>query len=232
MTQLLDVAVLGATGTVGERLVALLDGHPWFRLAEVGASDRSAGEPLGGRVGASGEGRLSGEAASLRLRPVEGPWRSPLLLSALPSGVAASLEPALAREGHLVVSNASSHRMGADVPLVVPDVNPDHLQLLETQSSRWDGGLVTNPNCVVAGVVVALAPLHRELGLESVVLTTFQAISGAGRPGPPAADLVDNVLPHIAGEEEKIGEEIQKILGVAQEGAVTPADIRVSATAT
>lgn len=232
MTQPLDVAVLGATGTVGERLVGLLDAHPWFRLAEVGASDRSAGERLGDRLTASGETRLPGEAADLRLRPVEGPWRSRLLLSALPSRVAAGLEPALARAGHLVVSNASSHRMASDVPLVVPDVNPDHLDLLDAQSRRWEGGLVTNPNCVVAGVVLALAPLHRELGVEAVVLTTFQAISGAGRPGPSAADLVDNVLPHIAGEEEKIGQEIRKILGTAGGDGVEPADIRVSATAT
>jgi len=227
-----DVAVLGATGMVGEQLVALLDDHPWFRLAEVGASDRSAGDRLGDRVVPSGATSLSPRVADLRLAPVEGPWRSPILLSALPSGVAGDLEPALARAGHLVVSNASSHRQGDDIPLVVPEINPDHLSLLEVQRERWPGGLVTNPNCVVAGAVMALAPLHQKLGLEAVVMTTFQAISGAGRPGPAAGDLLDNVLPYIAGEEEKMGREIRKILGTVRQDRVEPAEIRVSATST
>lgn len=232
MIEPVDVAVLGATGMVGEQLVALLDAHPWFRLAEVGASDRSAGDRLGDRMAAAGLPPLSAETAELRIGPVEGPFRSPVLLSALPSGVARELEPALAASGHLVVSNASSHRQGQDIPLVVPEVNPDHLSLMTAQSERWSGGLVTNPNCVVAGVVMALTPLHRELGIESVVVTTFQAISGAGRPGPAAGDLVDNVLPYIAGEEEKIGPEIRKILGTVRADRIEPAEIRVSATST
>ena len=232
MHEPVDVAVLGATGMVGEQLVSLLDEHPWFRLAEVGASDRSAGDRLGDRIASSGAVPLSERTADLRLSPVEGPWRSPILLSALPSGVAGDLEPALARAGHLVVSNASSHRQGQDVPLVVPEINPDHLTLLEAQKERWTGGLVTNPNCVVAGTVMALAPLHRALGVETVVMTTFQAISGAGRPGPAAGDLMDNVLPYIAGEEEKMGREIRKILGTAKDDRVEPAEITVSATST
>lgn len=228
----LDVAVLGATGTVGERLVRMLVAHPWFRLAEVGASERSAGDLLGARIGTAEGPALTGSAAELRLQPVDGPFRSPLVLSALPSDIAGELEPSLAAAGHMVVSNASSHRMADDVPLVVPEINPEHLGLLRAQADRWDGGLVTNPNCVVAGVALALAPLHGELGLEAVVLTTFQAISGAGRPGPTASDLIDNVVPHIAGEEEKIGPEIRKLLGTARKDRVEPASIRVSATAT
>jgi aspartate-semialdehyde dehydrogenase len=229
----IDVGVLGATGTVGERLVRLLQDHPWFRLAEVGASERSAGSRLGELVRTGEEGPLAEELAELPVRSLEGEWRSPLLLSALPSGVARELEPLLAARGHLVVSNASSHRMGTDVPLVMPEINASHLSLLESQGKRWSGGLVTNPNCAVTGLAMALAPLHRAFGVESVVVTTFQSISGAGRPGPSAADLLDNVLPFIAeSEEEKIAAEPRKILGRVEGDRVIDADFGVSATAT
>lgn len=230
MREPIDVGVLGATGNVGTRIVRLLDGHPWFRLKEVGASERSAGERLGDLVAADEDGGLSEEAAGLVVKDLEEPWTSPLLLSALPSGVAGPLEPRLASAGHLVVSNASSHRQATDVPLVIPEVNPDHLALVDEQESP--GAIVTNPNCVVAGLALALAPLHEAFGLERVVITTFQAISGAGRPGPAAADLLDNVIPFIKGEEEKIPLEVRKILGKLEDGAVTEADVRVSATAT
>lgn len=211
----IPVGVLGATGTVGTRLVALLADHPWFRLAEVGASERSVGRAVGG----------------LRARPLRGSWQSPLLLSALPSGVARSAEERLAGEGHLVVSNASAFRAEPEVPLVIPEVNAHHLELVEAQRSRWAGALVTNPNCVVAGLATALAPLHEAFGLERVVVTSLQAISGAGRPGPSAHDLVDNLLPFIAGEEEKIAAEPRKILGRVEGGRVVDADFRVGATA-
>ena len=233
MNAKIDVGVLGATGMVGERLVRLLQDHPWFRLAEVGASERSAGTRLGKLVRPGEEGPLLEEVAELPVRSLEGRWHSPLLLSALPSDVARELEPRLASEGHLVVSNASSHRMGADVPLVMPEINASHLSLLESQAERWRGGLVTNPNCAVTGLAMALAPLHRTFGVESVVVTTFQSISGAGRPGPAAGDLLDNVLPFIAeSEEEKIASEPRKILGRVEGGRVIAADFPVSATAT
>lgn len=230
MTPTIPVGVLGATGTVGERLVRLLHRHPWFELAEVGASDRSAGEPLARRVPASELGPLPGDTGRLVLKSVDDAWDSPLLLSALPSSAAADTELRLVRAGHLVVSNASSHRMHPLVPLIVPEVNPDHLALVDRQP--WPGALVTNPNCVVAGVAMALAPLHRAFGLERMMVTTFQAISGAGRPGPAAGDLMDNVLPWIPGEEEKMGAECRKILGALAGDGVEDADVRVSATAT
>jgi aspartate-semialdehyde dehydrogenase len=163
----------------------------------------------------------------MEVRSTDGPWTSPLLFSALPSGVARIVEPAAAGAGHLVVSNASAFRDDPDVPLIIPEVNPDHLELLERQKERWPGGIVTNPNCVVTGLATALAPLHRAFGLERLVVTTFQAISGAGRPGPSALDVVDNLIPFIPGEEEKIGDEPRKILGDAE----VPASFPVDATA-
>ena len=180
----IGVGVLGATGTVGERLVRLLHDHPWFQLIEVGASERSQGSRLGELVRAGEEGPLPEALAELPLRSLDGSWKAPLLLSALPSSVAVDLEPSLAAAGHLVVSNASSHRMELDVPLLMPEINPDHLDLLDSQATRWRGGLLTNPNCAVTGLAMALAPLHEAFGVERVVATTFQSISGAGTPRP------------------------------------------------
>jgi aspartate-semialdehyde dehydrogenase len=153
------------------------------------------------------------------------------VLSALPSAVARDVEADAARDGRLVVSNAGAYRDDPQVPLVIPEVNPDHLALLDAQKQRWPGGIVTNPNCVVAGLAIALAPLHETFGLERVVVTTFQAISGAGRPGPSAFDLVDNVLPYIEGEEPKIAAEPRKILGTIRDGSIATAGFRIGATA-
>lgn len=228
MKERIPVGVLGATGTVGSRLVRLLSDHPWFELAEVSASDRSAGIPLGERMDADVRDGLPDAVTGLELLSPDADFTSRLLFSALPSAAARDAEPAAALRGRLVVSNASAYRQDPDVPLVIPEVNPDHLELLERQRDRWPGGIVTNPNCVVAGLATALAPLHRAFGLERMVVTTFQAISGAGRPGPSALDVVDNVLPLIPGEEEKIGAEPRKILGAP--GA--PASFPVDATAT
>ena len=230
--QRIDVGVLGATGMVGVRLVRLLEDHPWFRLREVGASDRSKGERLGRLVADEERGPLWSGAADMVVKAVDDEYTSPLLLSALPSGIARDLEPTLARAGHLVVSNASSHRMGTDVPLIIPEINPDHVEVAHRQAARWGGAIVTNPNCVVAGVAMALHPLHEAFGLELAVVTTFQAISGAGKPGPSAGNLLDNVLPYIAGEEDKIGNEIRKILGRVTAYGFEEALTRVSATCT
>jgi aspartate-semialdehyde dehydrogenase len=232
VTERIDVAVLGATGTVGVRLVQLLQAHPWFRLAELGSSTGSAGRSYGEALRELGDpaaGELPAESLALELRGPDAEWRSPLLLSALPSDVAGPLEEKLARRGHLVVSNAASHRMDPDVPLVIPEVNADHLALVERQAKRWPGAIVTNPNCSVVGLAVALAPIHRRFGVRRVMVATLQALSGAGRSGPSAADMVDNVLPQIAGEEEKLAREPQKILGELVAGAVRPAGFPVSA---
>jgi aspartate-semialdehyde dehydrogenase len=233
----IPVAVLGATGMVGERLVAMLARHPWFRLVEVGASDRSAGDRLGDRIGigealaAEGE-PLPRSLADLRLHALDYAFTAPLVLSALPADIAREVEPRLATAGRLVVSNASAFRADPGVPLLVPEVNSDHLALLEDQRVRWPGGLLTNPNCSVAGLVLALKPLHDAFGLRALHVTTLQAISGAGRPGPAAADLFDNVIPHIAGEEEKLASEPRKILGTLAKGGIRDAEFTVSATCT
>lgn len=226
----IDVGVLGATGTVGSLMVRMLEGHPWFRLREVGASPASVGRPLGERTPPS-DTPLSEEAGALTLKALDEPWTSPLLLSALPAAVARELEPSLAGRGHIVVSNASAHRQDPIVPLVIPEVNPDHLGLIDAQRLRWPGALVTNPNCVTTGLAMALAPLHRAFGLDRVIATSMQAISGAGRPGPPAGDLTDNVIPYIASEEEKIAQESQKILGTLAAGSLEDAGFVVSAHA-
>ena len=228
----IDVGVLGATGMVGVRLVRLLEGHPWFRLAEVGASDRSKGQSFGKLTADEDGGPLWAEAAALEVKSVDDEFTSPVLLSALPTDIAKTLEPKLARAGHLVVSNASSHRQAADVPLIIPEVNPDHVAMAEAQIEKLGGAIITNPNCVVAGLAMVLAPLHEAYGVEKVMVTTFQAISGAGKPGPSAGDLLDNVIPFIKGEEDKLGQEIRKILGKTTGTAVDPAGMTVSATCT
>ena len=228
MSDRIPVGVLGATGMVGETLLRMLADHPWFRVAEVGASERSAGARLGDLVDASA---LPAELADRKVRGLEGDWDTPLVLSALPSAVAKTVEADLAGRGHVVVSNASAYRADPLVPLVVPEVNPDHLDLLDAQKERWSGAVVTNPNCVIAGVAVALAPLHRAFGITRASITTYQAISGAGRPGPAAFDLVDNVIPFIGGEEGKIAAEPRKILGTLSGGRLTDAAFPVDATA-
>ena len=166
MDDRVDVGVLGATGAVGQRLIRLLEDHPWFRLGEACGSAASTGKTLAERIGAGADG-LSSETAGLRLQAPDGPWTSSILLSALPSAPAQELEIQLAEAGHLVVSNASSHRMGETVPLIIPEVNGDHLDLLTNQP--WKGALVTNPNCAAVGLVMALAPLHETFGIEIFV---------------------------------------------------------------
>ena len=232
MNEKIDVGVLGATGMVGERLVRLLHDHPWFRLTEVGASERSAGSRLGSLIGSNEQGPLPAELGELSVRPLDGSWNAPLLLSALPSDIAKELEPKLAAAGHLVVSNASSHRMGADIPLLIPEINPDHLGLLESQSRRWSGGLLTNPNCAVTAFAHPLAALDEAFGVDHAVVTTFQSISGAGKPGPSAGDMIDNVIPFIGGEEEKVAAEPRKILGRLAGDRIEYAPFEVSATCT
>lgn len=210
MTDRIDVGVAGATGMVGSRLLQLLREHPWFRLAEVGASQRSAGRTLAEALPPE-ETNLPESVLGLVLKDPSETWTSPLILSALPAPVAEHVEVTLAEAGHAVISNAAAHRMRPDVPLVIPEVNASHLEILDNQP--WSGALVTNPNCVVAGLAMALAPLHRAFGVRRVMVTTFQAISGAGRPGPDSDDVVDNVVPLIPGEEEKVAQEPLKILG-------------------
>ncbi|HVS04305.1 MAG TPA: aspartate-semialdehyde dehydrogenase [Thermoanaerobaculia bacterium] len=207
------VAVLGATGMVGQRLVERLARHPWFALTEVVGSDRSAGRSYAEAAEWLVSPDPPPEAVSLPVLPAGSALRSRLVFSALSSAAAAELEPEYAGRGHLVVSNASRFRMHPDVPLLVPEINPDAVELLSRQ--QWaaaGGGIVCNPNCVVTGLALALAPLHRTFGVEAVLVTTFQALSGAGYPGVPSLAATANVVPFIAGEEEKIESEPLKIL--------------------
>ena len=223
------VAVLGATGAVGQRMVSLLAGHPTLRLAEVAASERSQGRSYAEATRWFLPGDVPGEAQDLVVKPVDGPLASRLVLSALDSAVADDVEPLQAARGKLVVSNTKSFRMHADVPLLIPEVNADHLALLDRQEwAAAGGGIVTNPNCVVVGLAMALAPLHRAVGVEAVCVTTLQALSGAGYPGVPSLDAQGNVIPFIAGEEEKIAEEPGKILGRLEGGHVVPAEFPIS----
>ena len=209
----IPVAILGATGAVGQRLVERLADHPWFELAEVVASERSAGKLYGEAAHWLLATALPPAAAALTVLPPGAPLASRGVLSALDSATAAELEPEYAGRGHLVVSNASKFRMDPRVPLIVPEINPHAVDRVHEQPwAAPGGGLVTNPNCSVVGIVMALAPLQRAFGIEAVTAVTLQACSGAGYPGVSSLDILGNVIPTIGGEEEKIASEPQKIL--------------------
>lgn len=223
------MAILGATGAVGQRMVSLLAGHPSLRLAEVAASERSEGKTYLEATRWILPGDVPEEARGLVVKSVEDVLESRLVLSALDAKVADTVEPLQASRGRLVVSNTKSFRMRADVPLLIPEVNADHLALLDRQEwASGGGGIVTNPNCVVVGLAMALAPLHRAFGVEAVCVTTLQALSGAGYPGVPSLDALGNVIPFIDGEEEKIETEPGKILGTLAAGGVVPAPFPIS----
>jgi aspartate-semialdehyde dehydrogenase len=229
----IDVAVLGATGAVGQTFVRLLQGHPWFRLAEVAASERSAGKRYA-EITQWVEGAMPKEAAGLVVGPCDPDRiRSPIVFSALDAAAAGDLEPRFARAGRYVLSNAKNFRMEPDVPLVIPEVNASHLGLLEAQRARrgWSGGIVTNANCAATVAALALAPLHEAFDARRVFVTTMQAVSGAGYPGVPSLDILGNVIPYIADEEPKIEREMQKLLGRLEDTGVSPAPFRVSAHA-
>src|SRR5215211_3756787 len=211
----IPVAVLGATGNVGQRFVQLLDGHPWFRVAELVASERSAGK----RYDEAAEWRLSAsmpsETAALQVQGYDADLQSPVVFSGLPGEAAEEIEQRLAKRGHAVLSNTSTHRMEPDVPLLIPEVNPDHVRAIDAQKANrgWKGFIATNPNCSAIHLVLALKPLQDAFGLDAVLVATMQAVSGAGYPGVPSLDMIDNVVPYIGGEEEKMQTEAQKLLG-------------------
>ncbi|MEQ1692850.1 MAG: aspartate-semialdehyde dehydrogenase [Gemmatimonas sp.] len=227
------VAVLGATGAVGQAFIRLLAGHPWFNLVEVAASERSAGKSYR-EASRWLEGTLSNAVADLTVLPCDpAAVKAPIVFSALDSGVAGEVEAAFAAAGRLVLSNAKNYRMAPDVPLVIPEVNGDHLGLLARQRRErgWPGGIVTNANCAVTVVAMALAPLHAAFGVRKVFVSTMQAVSGAGYPGVPSLDILGNVIPYIGDEEPKIETEIVKLLGTFDGTSIIPADIVTSAHA-
>ncbi|MBP1603754.1 MAG: aspartate semialdehyde dehydrogenase [Acidobacteria bacterium] len=226
----IEVGVLGATGMVGQSFVKLLEGHPWFELTFAAASDRSAGRLYGEAAQWRLDGSMPERAAQLTVQECRPAKSAPrLVFSAMDAGVATAIEQAFAEAGHVVVSNSRNHRMEPDVPLLVPEINPGHLAVAAAQAGRgWKGFIVTNPNCSTVTLTMGLAPLRR-FGIEQVIATTMQAISGAGYPGVASMDIVGNVIPFIGGEEPKIESETQKILGEVADGRFVPLPAAVSA---
>ena len=226
------VAVLGATGAVGQMFVRLLADHPWFELTELAASERSAGKRYGEATRWLGGPPPPVSIQNRRVIACDpGVVSAPIVFSALDAIVAGEVEMAFASAGKFVLSNAKNHRMEPDVPLVIPEVNGDHLGLIECQRKRrgWDGAIVTNANCSATVAAVALAPLHQRFGIRQVFLSTMQAVSGAGYPGVPSLDILGNVIPYIAEEESKLEREMHKLLGKFEDGEITSAVFKVSA---
>ena len=229
----IDVAILGATGAVGQRFVQLLEGHPWFRIAELVASDRSAGRTYGEAVRWVVGGTPPPQVAAQRVLPLDAEVQSRIVFSALPADVAETVEWRLAESGHVVCSNARAYRMHEHVPILLPEINAEHVALVDVQRRvyGWDGALITNSNCTSAPVAMALAPLRR-FGIEAVMVVSQQAISGAGYPGVSALDITDNVIPYISGEEPKLETEPRKMLGTLAGDHVKMLDCTISATCT
>ncbi len=236
-----DVGILGATGTVGQRFIQLLADHPWFRITWLAASERSQGKPYAEACTWKLDTPLPPQIASMVLQPntPEGST-TPLpriLFASVDTAIARELEPRFAAAGCAVISNSSAFRMAPDVPLVIPEVNLDHLELLEEQPTRRGAGgrepsggyIVTNPNCTVMGPVMALHPLQQSFGVEAAFVTSMQAVSGAGYPGVPSLDILGNVIPFIQNEEEKVQEEARRLLGALDGNSVRPLEARISA---
>lgn len=227
----LPVAVLGATGAVGQAFVRLLADHPWFELAEVAASERSAGRTYVEATRWIADEPIPAHVAKLTVQPCDPKHvRSRVVFSALDSSVAGEAEAAFARAGRAVLSNAKNHRMEADVPLVIAEVNPDHLDILDLQrrNRQWEGAIVTNGNCAAIAAVLPLAPLHQEFGVLRVFAATMQAVSGAGYPGVASLDILGNVIPYIKDEEPKLEAEVRKFLGRRGATRIEDASITVS----
>lgn len=231
MAERLKVGILGATGTVGQRFIQLLDGHPFFDVAWLAASDRSTGRRYEDAVRWKLDTPIPEAVRNLPLSPATPHSAPAVIFAALDTDVARELEPLFAHAGCAVISNSSAFRMHPDVPLVIPEVNAEHLALLEQQSWRRESGgyIVTNPNCSAIGLVLALKPIADRFGIESIFVTTMQAVSGAGYPGVASLDILGNVVPFIRNEEEKMAEETMKLLGALRGSAVEPYPARLSA---
>ncbi len=224
----ISVGVLGATGSVGQKFIQLLDDNPYFEVKEVIASERSAGKIYAQAANWFLEGKIPSTVANLIVKSTESEIDCPLLFSGLDASVAGEVEEKYARAGHIVVSNSKNHRFDPDVPLLIPEVNPDHLSLLE-QQKYGKGKIVTNPNCSTIGLVIALKPLLNVFGLEQVNVVTLQAISGAGYPGLSGVTIMENAIPFIGGEEQKIESEPLKLLGKVGPEGVKLLDLPISA---
>ena len=228
MTPHYNVAILGATGAVGQRFLQLLEHHPWFTVKALMGSEHSVGKLYRDATQWMLESELPTCYADMKLVSSHTTALPPdidIIFSAIPAEAAREIEGAFAKAGYSVFSNTRTYRMEKDIPLMVPEVNPLHLALIKQQSRRgWKGCIITNPNCIVIPLVMALKPLHDAFGVTHVIVSTMQAISGAGYPGVASLDIVDNIIPYIADEEEKIITETQKILGTPK----APARIKIS----
>lgn len=229
----MEVAVLGATGMVGQRFIETLVGHPFFELTALAASSKSAGK----RYSEAAKWYLSGEMPSEVMDTVvkevdPRKIKADIVFSALPSAIAKEVEPRFAEAGFIVASNASSYRMADDVPLLIPEVNPEHLDIIEVQRERrrWDGAIITNPNCTTIMAVLSMKPIYDAYGIEKAVVTSMQGLSGAGYNGVPSMAIVDNVIPFIKGEEEKVESEGRKIFGRFNGAEIEPAELNISAS--
>ena len=230
----IKVGILGATGMVGQRFIQLLENHPWFEIGDLAASERSAGKPYAEAV--SGRWKLETpipeKTASMVVKECTPVLDCKVVFSALDASFAGPVEEDFAKAGYVVSSNSRNHRMVDDVPLLIPEVNAEHTAIIEQQKKRFNnkGYIVTNPNCSTIGLVLALAPLHKKYSIKKMVVTTLQALSGAGFPGVPSLDILDNVIPFIGGEEAKMESETLKLLGTLKGGKFVFADIAVSAS--
>ena len=233
MKKRMPVGILGATGAVGQRFVQLLADHPWFEVAALTGSERTAGRPYGEGVNWVVPGDIPPAVAGMIVQETKPELDVPVVFSALPSKQAKELEPVFAAAGYAVVTNASAYRMTADVPLIIPEINPDHTSLIPRQKRErdWPGFIVASPNCATTSVVLPMKVFDDAYGLEAAVMTTMQAISGAGYPGVASMDILGNVVPHFGGEDEKLESEPRKLLGRANNGTVELADIQLSAQA-
>ncbi|MCX7874536.1 MAG: aspartate-semialdehyde dehydrogenase [Melioribacteraceae bacterium] len=229
MSNKIDVAILGATGSVGQKFIELLSNHPWFNIAEVAASDRSAGKKYSEATNWIMQSPLNKNIAELIVKNSEPNLKSKIVFSALDASVAGEIEENFAKNGYVVISNARNHRFDEDVPLLVPEVNYQHIDLIH-QQKFGDGFIITNPNCSTIGLVMALKPLHDNFEIEAVNVVTMQAVSGGGYPGVPSMDIIDNVIPFISGEEDKMEKEPKKIFGNLINNKIEFANFKISAS--
>lgn len=231
MEHRIRVGVLGCTGAVGQKLIVLLENHPWFETSEVAASENSAGQKYSERVNWKEAKPIPENVKNLTIKNCKEELDAKILFSGLDSSVAGEIEEYYASEGYAVVSNSKNHRMSDDVPLIIPEINHSHFEIINLQKKRFSKGgfIVTNPNCSTIVMVLALYPIFRNFGLEKVIVSTMQAISGAGYPGVPSLDILGNIVPYIKDEEEKMQTEPLKILGDIKDGKINFADFTLSA---
>jgi aspartate-semialdehyde dehydrogenase len=231
MATKIPIGILGATGVVGQRFVQLLEDHPWFDVAWLAASDRSEGKLYSDATRWRLKTPMPSKIAGMRVSPATPEGAPKVIFAALDTAIALEMEPKFAQAGCAIVTNSSALRMQKDVPLIIPEVNPDHIKLLECQSWRKqsNGFVVTNPNCSAIGLVIALKPLQEHFGIDTINVVTMQAVSGAGYPGVPSLDILGNVIPYIPKEEEKMEEETRKLLGKLNGSGIVSADFAMSA---